>query len=90
MKKIILTSDRPTGRLHVGHNVGSLSERVKLQNSGIYDEIYIMIADAQALTDNAEHPEKVRQNIIQVGLDTWHAVLIRTSLPFSFSPWYRS
>ena len=59
----------PTGRLHVGHYVGSLSERVKIQNSGNYDEIYIMIADAQALTDNAEHPEKVRQNIIQVALD---------------------
>ena len=69
MKKIILTGDRPTGRLHVGHYVGSLSERVKLQNSGNYDEIYIMIADAQALTDNAEHPEKVRQNILQVALD---------------------
>ena len=69
MKKVILTGDRPTGRLHVGHYVGSLSERVKLQNSGNYDEIYIMIADAQALTDNAEHPEKVRQNIIQVELD---------------------
>ena len=66
MKKVILTGDRPTGRLHVGHYVGSLSERVKLQNSGNYDEIYIMIADAQALT---EHPEKVRQNIIQVALD---------------------
>ena len=69
MKKVILTGDSPTGRLHVGHYVGSLSERVKLQNSGNYDEIYIMIADAQALTDNAEHPEKVRQNIIQVALD---------------------
>ena len=69
MKKVILTGDRPTGRLHVGHYVGSLSERVRLQNSGDYDEIYIMIADAQALTDNAEHPEKVRQNIIQVALD---------------------
>ena len=69
MKKIILTGDRPTGKLHVGHYVGSLSERVKLQNSGIYDEINIMIADAQALTDNAEHPEKVRQNIMQVALD---------------------
>ena len=68
-KKIILTGDRPTGRLHVGHYVGSLKERVKLQNSGIYDEIYIMIADAQALTDNAEHPEKVRSNIMQVALD---------------------
>lgn len=69
MKQIILTGDRPTGRLHVGHYVGSLKERVKLQNSGVYDEIYIMIADAQALTDNAEHPEKVRQNIMQVALD---------------------
>ena len=69
MSKIILTGDRPTGRLHVGHYVGSLKERVKLQNSGKFDEIYIMIADAQALTDNAEHPEKVRQNIIQVALD---------------------
>ena len=63
MKKIILTGDRPTGRLHVGHYVGSLSERVRLQNSGKFDEIYIMIADAQALTDNADHPEKVRKNI---------------------------
>lgn len=69
MKQIILTGDRPTGRLHVGHYVGSLKERVRLQNSGKYDEIYIMIADAQALTDNAEHPEKVRQNIMQVALD---------------------
>ena len=69
MKEIILTGDRPTGRLHVGHYVGSLKERVKLQNSGRYDEIYIMIADAQALTDNAEHPEKVRQNIMQVAPD---------------------
>ena len=69
MKQVILTGDRPTGRLHVGHYVGSLKERVKLQNSGRYDEIYIMIADAQALTDNAEHPEKVRQNIMQVALD---------------------
>ena len=69
MSKIILTGDRPTGRLHVGHYVGSLAERVKLQNSGLYDEIYIMIADAQALTDNAEHPEKVRHNILQVALD---------------------
>ena len=69
MKKIILTGDRPTGRLHVGHYVGSLKERVKLQNSGEFDDIYIMIADAQALTDNAEHPEKVRQNILQVALD---------------------
>lgn len=69
MKQIILTGDRPTGNLHVGHYVGSLAERVKLQNSGKYDEIYIMIADAQALTDNAEHPERVRQNIMKVALD---------------------
>lgn len=69
MKKIILTGDRPTGKLHVGHYVGSLAERVRLQNSGEFDEIYIMIADAQALTDNAEHPEKVRDNIINVALD---------------------
>lgn len=69
MAKIILTGDRPTGKLHVGHYVGSLKRRVELQNSGKYDEIFIMIADAQALTDNAEHPEKVRQNIIEVALD---------------------
>lgn len=69
MKQIILTGDRPTGRLHVGHYVGSLRERVLLQNSGQYDEVYIMIADAQALTDNAEHPEKVRENIREVALD---------------------
>lgn len=69
MKKIILTGDRPTGRLHVGHYVGSLSGRVDLQNSGEFDEIYIMIADAQALTDNAEHPEKIRNNISEVALD---------------------
>ena len=69
MKRIILTGDRPTGRLHVGHYVGSLKERVRLQNSGKFDEIYIMIADAQALTDNADNPEKVRQNILQVALD---------------------
>ena len=69
MAKIILTGDRPTGRLHLGHFVGSLRRRVELQNSGEFDEIFIMIADAQALTDNAEHPEKVRQNIMQVALD---------------------
>ena len=69
MEKIILTGDRPTGRLHVGHYVGSLKRRVELQNSGEYDKIYIMIADAQALTDNADNPEKVRQNIIEVALD---------------------
>lgn len=69
MGKIILTGDRPTGRLHVGHYVGSLRRRVELQNSGEYDKVYIMIADTQALTDNAENPEKVRQNIVEVALD---------------------
>lgn len=69
MAKIILTGDRPTGRLHVGHYVGSLKRRVELQNSGEFDKIFIMIADAQALTDNADNPEKVRQNIIEVALD---------------------
>lgn len=69
MDKVILTGDRPTGRLHVGHYVGSLKRRVELQNSGQYDKIFIMIADAQALTDNADNPEKVRQNIIEVALD---------------------
>lgn len=69
MEKIILTGDRPTGRLHVGHYVGSLRRRVELQNSGEYSKIFIMIADAQALTDNIEKPEKVRQNIIEVALD---------------------
>ena len=68
-EKIILTGDRPTGRLHIGHYVGSLRRRVELQNSGEYDKIFIMIADAQALTDNADNPEKVRQNIIEVALD---------------------
>ncbi|MCR4989740.1 MAG: tryptophan--tRNA ligase [Lachnospiraceae bacterium] len=69
MEKIILTGDRPTGKLHIGHYVGSLRRRVELQNSGEYSKIFIMIADAQALTDNAENPEKVRQNIIEVALD---------------------
>ena len=69
MGKIILTGDRPTGRLHIGHYVGSLRRRVELQNSGEFEKIFIMIADAQALTDNADNPEKVRQNIIEVALD---------------------
>ena len=89
MGKIILTGDRPTGRLHVGHYVGSLKRRVELQNSGEFDEIYIMIADAQALTDNADNPEKVRQNIIEValaylacGLDPEKSVLfIQSQIP---------
>lgn len=68
-KKIILTGDRPTGRLHIGHYVGSLKRRVELQNSGEYDKVFIMIADAQALTDNVDNPEKVRQNVIEVALD---------------------
>lgn len=69
MKKIILTGDRPTGRLHLGHFVGSLRRRVELQNSGEFDEIYIMIADSQALTDNADNPEKIRRSILEVALD---------------------
>ena len=75
MAKVILTGDRPTGRLHIGHYVGSLRRRVELQNSGLYDKIFIMIADAQALTDNADNPEKVRQNIIEVALDYMSAGL---------------
>ena len=69
MGKIILTGDRPTGKLHLGHYVGSLRRRVELQNSGEYDKIFVMIADAQALTDNADNPEKIRQNLIEVALD---------------------
>lgn len=69
MSKIILTGDRPTGRLHLGHYVGSLRRRVALQNSGEYEKVLIMIADAQAMTDNFDNPEKVRQNIIEVALD---------------------
>ena len=68
-EKIILTGDRPTGRLHIGHYVGSLRRRAELQNSGLYDKIFIFIADAQALTDNVDNPEKVRQNVIEVALD---------------------
>jgi tryptophanyl-tRNA synthetase len=68
-EKIILTGDRPTGRLHIGHYVGSLRRRVELQNSGLYDKTFIFIADAQALTDNMDNPEKVRQNVIEVALD---------------------
>lgn len=69
MEKIILTGDRPTGKLHIGHYVGSLRRRVELQNTGEFDKIFIMIADAQALTDNADNPEKIRQNVIEVALD---------------------
>ena len=90
MEKIILTGDRPTGRLHVGHYVGSLKRRVELQNSGEYDKIFIMIADAQALTDNADNPEKIRQNIIEVALDYLPADWIRKNVRFLFSHRFRS
>lgn len=69
MEKVILTGDRPTGKLHIGHYVGSLRRRVELQNAGGFDRIFVMIADAQALTDNADNPEKIRQNVIEVALD---------------------
>ena len=69
MEKIILTGDRPTGKLHLGHYVGSLKNRVALQNSGKFDKVFIMIADAQALTDNFDNPSKVRDNVIEVALD---------------------
>ena len=75
-QKIILTGDRPTGKLHIGHYVGSLRRRVELQNSGEYDKIYIFEADAQALTDNIDNPEKVRQNVIEVALDYLAAGLV--------------
>ena len=89
MDKIILTGDRPTGRLHIGHYVGSLRRRVELQDSGEFDEIYIMIADAQALTDNFDNPEKVRENIMEVALDYLSAgidpkkshILIQSQIP---------
>lgn len=89
MEKIILTGDRPTGRLHLGHYVGSLRRRVELQNSGEFDKIFVMIADAQALTDNADNPEKVRQNVIEVALDylsvgidpTKATIFIQTQVP---------
>ena len=89
MSKIILTGDRPTGRLHIGHYVGSLRRRVELQESGGFDEIYIMIADAQALTDNFDNPGKVRENIMQVALDYLAAgidpeksnILIQSQIP---------
>lgn len=87
MGKIILTGDRPTGRLHVGHYVGSLRNRVVLQNSGRFEKLFFMIADAQALTDNFDHPQKVRDNIMEVALD-YLALRHRPppSPPFSCSP----
>lgn len=90
MKKIMLTGDRPTGKLHVGHYVGSLRRRVELQNTGDFDDIFIMIADAQALTDNADNPEKIRQNIIEVALDYLACGLDLQSQLYLSSPRYRS
>lgn len=89
MEKVILTGDRPTGKLHLGHYVGSLRRRVELQNSGLFDKIFIMIADAQALTDNADNPEKIRQNLIEVALDYLSAgidpdkstIFVQTAVP---------
>lgn len=89
MEKVILTGDRPTGKLHLGHFVGSLRRRVELQNTGEFDKIFVMIADAQALTDNADNPEKVRQNVIEVALDylsvgidpTKTTIFIQTQVP---------
>ena len=83
MKKIILTGDRPTGKLHIGHYVGSLRRRVELQNKGEYDDIFIMIADAQALTDNADNPDKIRQNVLEVALDYLAAGLDPNKCPRS-------
>lgn len=82
-QKVILTGDRPTGRLHLGHYVGSLRRRVELQDSGEFDKIFIMIADAQALTDNADNPEKIRQNVIEVALDYLSAGLDPENPPSS-------
>mgnify|MGYP000909035070 CR=1 FL=1 len=89
MEKVILTGDRPTGKLHIGHYVGSLRRRVELQNSGLYDKIFIMIADAQALTDNADNPEKIRKSVIEVALDylscgldpTKSTILVQSQIP---------
>lgn len=90
MSKIILTGDRPTGRLHVGHYVGSLAERVKLQNSGLYDEIYIMIADAQALTIMQSIRRKYAITFFRLLWTIWLAGLIRRNPIFLSSPWFRS
>ena len=88
MEKVILTGDRPTGKLHLGHYVGSLRRRVELQNQGDFDRMFVFMADVQALTDNADNPEKIRQNIIEValdylaaGLDPEKCVLFRTLSP---------
>lgn len=89
-EKIILTGDRPTGKLHIGHYVGSLKRRVELQNSGSFDKTFIFIADAQALTDNIDNPEKVRQNVIEVALDYLACGLDRKNQPSSSSPRFRN
>ena len=85
-----MTGDRPTGKLHIGHYVGSLRRRVELQNSGLYDKIFVFEADGQALTDNIENPEKVRQNVIEVALDYWLPDLILQSQPSLFSHRFRN
>ena len=90
MSKIILTGDRPTGRLHVGHYVGSLAERVKLQNSGLYDEIYIMIADAQALKIMQNILRKFARIFCRLHWIIWHVDLTLKNPIFLFSPWFRS
>ena len=84
-KKIILTGDRPTGRLHLGHYVGSLKTRLELQNEGDFEQMYVMIADAQALTDNADNPDKIRENIIEVALDYLSVGLDPKKLLFLFN-----
>ena len=90
MEKIILTGDRPTGRLHVGHYVGSLKRRVELQNSGEYDKIFIMIADAQALTDNADNPERYVRILLRLHWIICHADWIQRNPRFSSSHRYRN
>ena len=90
MSKIILTGDRPTGRLHLGHYVGSLRRRVELQNSGLYDKIFVFEADGQALTDNIDNPEKVRQNVIEVALDYLAAGLDPAKSTILFSRKFRN
>lgn len=90
MGKIILTGDRPTGKLHLGHYVGSLRRRVELQNAGDFDRMFVFMADVQALTDNADNPEKIRQNIIEVALDYLSAVSTPRSAHSSYRVRYRS
>ena len=89
-EKIILTGDRPTGRLHIGHYVGSLKRRVELQDAGDYSKMFIFIADSQALTDNIDNPEKVRQNVIEVALDYLACGIDPSKRPSLFSRKYRN